>query len=77
MISTDFFPIHGAAQMQRVNVTIGKELVAWLMYVSLSHFFFVLILIMHVLLHDTQENYYFIRKEIDKRTKIKSKSLNM
>ena len=41
------------------------------MYISLSHFI-VLILIMHVLLSDIrQEHYYLIRKVIDKKTKIK------
>ena len=40
------------------------------MYISLSHFI-VLILIMHVLLYDTrQENYYFIRKVIDKNQNV-------
>ena len=43
------------------------------MYISLPNFI-VLILIMHVLLYDKrQENYDFIRKVIDKRTKMKSK----
>ena len=43
------------------------------MYISLSHFI-VLILIIHVLWYDTrQENYYFITKVIDKITKVKSK----
>ena len=48
-----------------------KELVARPIYISLNHFI-VLIFIIHVLWYDTrQENYYFISKVIDKRTKIK------
>ena len=49
-----------------------KERVARPMYINLYHFI-VLILIIHVLYDTRQENYYFIRKVIDKRTKINSK----
>ena len=49
---------------------ITKELVARLMNIVLHHFI-VLILILHVLWYDIrEENYYFIRKVIDRRTKI-------
>ena len=46
------------------------------MYINLYRFI-VLILITHVLWYDTrQENYYFIRKVIDKWTKFKIKTLS-
>ena len=57
---------------QQLRHTI-KELVARPMYISLYHFI-VLVLIIHILrYHTRQDNYYFIRKVIDKKTKIKSK----
>ena len=57
-----------------LNVRILELNVARPMYITLYHFI-VLILIIHVLRYDTrQDNYCFIRKVIDKRTKIKSKS---